>query len=224
MTQSQDLFCADMELRSFRLMDGDGIKKHFIETLIEKSVWWLSHPCGTPVRAPGHAKHIYGGQGRWSLDFGANTVNLTKAVCQARTSLLRWAQSVPSVPPDAAAWSELRNMFARAIRGSVKNYQSDYYFSYGTSELMTFGVTAINVSDFVKALGGLLTLREIELGHADDSSRGFSRAAISPPVNTREPKGPVVPCQLCGAVVRTNRYQKHLDERCPKRIVAPPGA
>jgi hypothetical protein len=89
----------------------------------------------------------------------------------------------------------------RCLQRNVSNNNGGYYTKYPLSgDEMVFGNQAINVRDFLAALGVQAPLSKICLQATE-----------------RSPKGPVRECPLCGVVVREFRYQRHLSEKCPRR-------
>jgi hypothetical protein len=130
---------------AFLFEDSNRLKKRVAVTLIEDSVCWMNHVHG-PIRAPGFAKHIKDSEGNWQLDFGANSLNITKSICDCRSAMLSWASGL-KYPPNAQDWYRVRLAIRNSIRGSVKGYNGKYYLSYGDSEVMRFGPHFVNIAD-----------------------------------------------------------------------------
>lgn len=194
----------DAQLRS--LFDDDGgVRRRVAITLIEQSVWWLSHATG-PVRAPRFADRIEGTPKSWHLKFGANTFHITEAVRACRR-VLRDALNCSTASIDR---HERRTRLVIEIRKCVSNYQDDYYPQYGNAEQMIFGSHAIDLPDFVDALEIMLKL---------------PTPIVSRPIGPEEEeidfnqyKRPnTIACPLCNAQVSPKRLVKHQKQRCPNR-------
>jgi hypothetical protein len=204
----------DLERRLQRLCDKDGqVPRDVAVELIEDSAWWLTHVHG-PVRAPKHAQRISGGPRSWSLEFGANTFEISTAVRRCCDAVRTWASSQKGAV-SAGSWGSIRSQLVSVVRGCVSNYRGDEYYSYGSGDEMVFGAQAINVSDFLKTLGRLLNLTELDV---------YQRTLQKGSQADRTPKGPMTQCPWCASPVLVARLSKHQAERCAKRPTAVPPA
>lgn len=191
---------------AFLFEDKKRLKKRVAVTLIEESVWWLTHVHG-PCRAPSFSKYISGDESTWHLTFGANTVHISKAVRDCRSALIGWAAELKSVPT-AADWGRARSQIHSAARGAVTSFNGSSYGSYGDANRMAFGVHAIDLPDFTKSLGKLLGIVELSL---------VSHAPVRTNARRESVPSDLATCKLCGQFVRVSRLAKHLSDRCAKR-------
>jgi hypothetical protein len=125
----------------------EDISLEFVQQFIRACAWWDKHPCGFPCRAPRHADNIYLSQyNGWSLDYGANTFLVGKAV-------KRCAKNVNSFLDEAAKGKllnkeKIKETLGKAIAGSVANIYGDEYDSYPINDgQLEFGTHAIRLED-----------------------------------------------------------------------------
>lgn len=124
---------------------GDEIPHSFAHSLVAESAWWLTHPRGTPVHAPGHAKRLENLYCGWSVRFGANWFAAGRALARARN----YANSVldragHSTPPTR---DEMYRYMRGIPSGCVLNVNLNFYDYYPTNSAgeLVFGAQAIDV-------------------------------------------------------------------------------
>lgn len=129
------------------------IPKDIAEGLLRKSCWWLTHSSGKPIRAPGHADHLYlDSRHGWAVDFGANTFLVGKAIERAARPLKGFLDAVSA--GEAPAKERLIQNVRDAIAGAVANYDGNEYLSnypVRGSDLV-FGAQAVDLNDAVSYL------------------------------------------------------------------------
>jgi anthranilate/para-aminobenzoate synthase component II len=120
------------------------VPRELAEGLIRSSAWWHTHSSGRPVRAPKHAKRIFGDEMAWKLEFGANTIDISRAI---RLSC-KWLNgayddlSAGRLPEQIKVRSGIQNSLQR----SVMNINGDFYDLYPLSGAdMMFGAQSIDV-------------------------------------------------------------------------------
>jgi len=120
------------------------------ERFIQASAWWLTHSSGWPISAPGHADNIYKSHHGWSVDFGANTFLVGKAVERCKTVLNEYfdAACTGRIP----LLSEVISSLKRQISGSVANRDGNEYAGYYPvdNNRLIFGAQSIDVEDAAK--------------------------------------------------------------------------
>jgi hypothetical protein len=123
-------------------------------------VWWLTHSSG-PVRAPAHADRMYGHQGDWKIDCGANTFLVGRAVARCYSTIQSFLSEAEQGQPWASA--ELRDRLTLKVRGAVATYNGDEYNGYYpvTNTDMVFGSTSVDVDDFVSLVLRLTEAEEL---------------------------------------------------------------
>ena len=95
-----------------------------------------------------HECNVSGSNGRWSIDFGANTVNLSYAIDQCSRTLKQWLDR--KLSGEHVTIERLQSGLTRDVVGSVSHRRGRWYDVYPLSDgYMTFGATGILVSDFV---------------------------------------------------------------------------
>src|SRR5271157_4431443 len=116
--------------------------------LIAASAYWLTHPSG-PVAAPGHGDRVYGSGGRWWIDFGANMLNISKAIDAFPAIVNRWLDRklAGEAPPRWELLSRMEDAVAAAVRSSSGGYYRGY--PYMEDGYMHFGANGIDVWLFV---------------------------------------------------------------------------
>jgi len=123
---------------------------------LRRSVWWHSHSSGKPVRAPSHADRIEGIDGDWKILFGANYFLAGRAINRCSKTLEGYISSVEENLP----WTEqdLINKLWLNVRGAVANRNGAEFSGYYpiSGQDMMFGVTSIDVHDFVSLAMNLL--------------------------------------------------------------------
>lgn len=125
----------------------ESIPLYVAELFIEDTAWWLTHSSGFPVRAPGHAERIYKSSHGWTIDFGANSFLVGKAIerCKdAINDILRDA-SHGKIPLK----SEVTPLLKLMICGSVATKDGYEYVGFYPLEKdkLVFGAQAIDVMD-----------------------------------------------------------------------------
>lgn len=118
---------------------------------VRRATWWLTHRDG-PVRARGFARRVYGSNGDWRLQLGANTFLVGRAIQRCR-------RTIESVLDDAAAGNrrtrqDLARRLRLNVRGAVQNARGEEYnglYPIDRDGRMRFGAQAIDTNDFVGA-------------------------------------------------------------------------
>ena len=97
------------------------VPKEFAKGFLRASCWWLKHSSGNPVRAPGHADRIsLDPRHGWSIEFGANTFLVGKAIERSARSLREFLDAVSN--GGKTSLGTLRQNLRSAIAGAVANY------------------------------------------------------------------------------------------------------
>lgn len=119
--------------------------------VVAESTWWLNHPSGRKVHAPGHARNITTCNRGYCIWFGANVFLVGLAIRQCRRSLdyayteLRQGLSVHR--------SALHGKLKYKITSAVADSDLNTYFNYPiTGGFMVFGSTGILVSQVASVL------------------------------------------------------------------------
>jgi hypothetical protein len=122
------------------------------ESFVRSTAWWLTHSSGAPVRAPGHADRIYlSSRHGWSVDFGANTFLVGKALERARDRITEILDDI--LRGDIPKRSEVEQSLRKAVAGSVSNFSGDEYLRYpDDGRDLVFGAQSIDLSDAAKFL------------------------------------------------------------------------
>lgn len=130
------------------LPDGK-VPRDVAEQFLRKSVWWHTHSSGRPVRAPRHANRMRGQNGDWSIDFGANTFLVGRAIERCARTCESFLASAGKGTP----WSkkDLIEKLKMDVRGAVATYSGAEYAGYYPVDGndMMFGATSIDIADFV---------------------------------------------------------------------------
>ncbi len=134
-------------IRSSRpwLVRTETVPLELAQEFVRNTAWWHTHSSGQPVMAPNHAKRIYSSSHGWSLDFGANTFLVGKAIA-------RCSQEISSAMDTAVKGhlpnlQELTEKIELHIRGAVSNsegYEYDGYYPVVGDDMM-FGAQSIDV-------------------------------------------------------------------------------
>jgi hypothetical protein len=95
--------------------------------LIAASAWWLTHRYG-PTRAPNHRYNIYGRDGQWSIDFGANTLDITLAIDSSSRVLKYWLDQ--KMAGEDASLECLISRLEDVVTSSVHHQNGRYYDDY----------------------------------------------------------------------------------------------
>ena len=114
---------------------------------IRKTAWWHTHSSGNPVRAPGHADRIYESVHGWSIDFGANTFLVGKAIERCSSEIMNAMDN--AIQGNIPNINELKEKLKLHIRGAVANndgYEYDGYYPAEGQDMM-FGAQSIDVND-----------------------------------------------------------------------------
>ena len=123
-----------------------------VELLIRDTTWWLTHPTGHPVRAPGHFERIHERGGRNEIEFGANSFLVERAILRCAETIRDTAELVETrgkLFDRAELWEKL----VKCLRQSVSNYCGDGYDGYPIrGGFLEFGSTGICVTEFVDAI------------------------------------------------------------------------
>lgn len=117
------------------------------QEFIRATAWWHTHSSGSPVRAPGHARKIYRSVHGWSIDFGANSFLIEKAI---KRSLIEVDKFIASMEQgENPEIDDLKKRIMLHIRGAVSNYDNneyEVYYPVDGSDMM-FGAQSIDVND-----------------------------------------------------------------------------
>jgi hypothetical protein len=144
------------------------IPREVAEKLIASSLWWDTHSSGTPVLSSGHARHIRMTPYGWTLDMGANSILVGKAI-------ERCCRIVNSYFDEAAKGKLFRHeevvkKLKSAIRSSVANYDGAEYegeYSGGAGDEMQFGAHHLDLNDAVRVMVGVSSIKELTVGESD---------------------------------------------------------
>jgi hypothetical protein len=126
---------------------------------IMRSAWWLTHSSGHPVRAEGHASRVYNSSHGWTVDFGANSFLVGKAIERCRVKINKFLEEAAT--GNLGSLEEVKKSLAHTISGAVANSNGfEYDGTYPiTNGRLIFGAQAIDVED-----GAEFLIREAGLG------------------------------------------------------------
>ncbi|WP_431023941.1 phospholipase D-like domain-containing protein [Halomonas sp. H5] len=118
------------------------------------SAWWLRHPSGRPVRAPGYEDKIYGESPDWRIGFGANEFMIGIAISRCLATL---DEAVNNISAGRKINREdVERGFFYDITGAVANYEGveyeGYYSAIAGGRDMVFGTQSIDIKDFIDCL------------------------------------------------------------------------
>lgn len=128
---------------------------------IQKTAWWHTHSSGNPVRAPKHSERIYKSSHGWSIDFGANTFLVGKAIERCSNEINKAIDH--AVSGNIPNINELKESLKLHIRGAVANndgYEYEGYYPLEGNDMM-FGAQSIDAqdgSDFMLSKSGITEL------------------------------------------------------------------
>lgn len=198
-----------------------GLRKYVAYELVRRCVVWPNHPMGE-VRAPGFAERITGSHGFWSIAFGANSLDITRAVKSIYECTDRWASRVLS-EPSAKEWNDLYGRCCLCIRQSVRNANGELYSLYPGTDRMAFGPHAIDLHDFLRELEQHTKLKEASL-HARDRSRPDGSMPATKPSPSSKGLPQQAPtlnsydiCPWCQQSIGADRMKRHKRDRCPRK-------
>jgi hypothetical protein len=210
-------FATTLQQRLDRLLAGERrVKKDVAQRLIKDSVWWLTAANG-PVLAPRHAERLSGEEDTWHLVLGANTLHVADLVRRFHRAMFAWAKERTQLP-GARDWQLLADRLIDDARACVSNYNGGRFAQYpvttqGTSLLMLFGATGIDLGGLLKSFGRLIDCPELGV-HSRKIARTHRSMGIA--------AGPTSRCDWCGGPVLTKNLATHKEKRCSKRPGAPP--
>lgn len=126
---------------------GESVSLTTAEEFVRASAWWLTHSSGNPVRAPNHADRIYKSNHGWTVDFGACSFLVGKAI--ERCVLMLDEHIVKSAIEKPPSMPYIRRDLIRAICGAVaKKGGGEFLGSYPIRNgNLEFGAQAINLDD-----------------------------------------------------------------------------
>jgi hypothetical protein len=146
------------------------IPREIAARLISSSLWWDTHSSGMPVRSSGHAGHIYMTPHGWTLDMGANSILVGKAIercCRIINSFFDEAAKGKLFRHD-----EVVKKLKSAIRSSVANFEGSEYegeYSGGMGDEMRFGAHHLDLNDAVRVMVEVSSIEEFTVGDSEDS-------------------------------------------------------
>lgn len=132
------------------LSRGEKIPRWLAEDFIKATAWWLRHPTGG-VRAPRHARRIYlCRRYGWSVDFGANTFLVGKALERCREKILGFFGRIRD--GDVAKRSEVEQSLRYEVARSVANSRGEEYWPHypDNGRDLVFGTQSIDLEDAVE--------------------------------------------------------------------------
>jgi hypothetical protein len=146
------------------------IPREVAEKLIARSLWWDTHSSGSPVLSSGHARHIRMTPHGWTLEMGANSILLGKAI-------ERCCRIVNSYFDEAARGNlfrheEVEKKLKSAIRSSVANFEGVEYegeYSGGVQNEMQFGAHHLDLNDAVRVMVEVSSIKELTVTESDNS-------------------------------------------------------
>jgi hypothetical protein len=120
------------------------------QSFIRTSAWWHSHSSGQLVRARNYADRIYGSNGDWKVNFGANTFLVGRAIRRCfqtmREYIDNWEAGIATDPTELVY--RLRRHVAGAVAGYNGSEMHGFYPLRGDD--MMFGTLSIDVKFFVR--------------------------------------------------------------------------
>jgi len=147
------------------ICDGDYVEWSTAARFVEECTWWLYHPSGKPVQAPGYKSRLegqdsdadscaYGWDDDWAIKFGVIAFHVGLAISRCAEKLDRWLDDREKEGAvTASQLSELWLDFGRIVRGCVSNHAGQFYEEYsGRDEEfpddMVIGTHSIDVRAF----------------------------------------------------------------------------
>lgn len=129
------------------LVRNENVPLELAREFIRNTAWWHTHSSGHPVQAPRHADRIYESNHGWSIDFGANTFLVGKAIERCSAEIVKALESaIEGNIPDI---NELKEKLKLHIQGAVANndgYEYDGYYPIQGQDMM-FGAQSIDVKN-----------------------------------------------------------------------------
>lgn len=119
---------------------------------VRSTAWWHTHSSGQPVRARKHADRVFISSHGWSIEFGANTFLVGKAISRCGEEINKFIEV--AVSGDIPEINDLKSRLRLHIRGAVANHDGNEYDGYYPVEGpdMMFGAQSIDVEDGVNFL------------------------------------------------------------------------
>lgn len=147
--------CDDIKNTHSWLNDNITIPKDLAIEFIIATVWWHTHRNGEPYRAPKFATNVYKNlQHGWSVDFGANTFLISKALHRSRIEINKFIEK--TLNHESYSEKDLLKNLELHIRGAVANHNGYEYSGYYplSGRDMMFGAHSIDVKDGIKFILG----------------------------------------------------------------------
>ncbi|EJN17932.1 hypothetical protein PMI36_05349 [Pseudomonas sp. GM79] len=129
------------------LVRTEDVPRELAEEFIRRTAWWHTHSSGSPVRAPKHSDRIYRSHHGWTIDFGANSFLVGKAISRCSIEINKFIDG--SISGNLQEIVDLKKKLIMHIRGAVANNNQDEYAGYYslTGPDMMFGAQSIDVED-----------------------------------------------------------------------------
>jgi hypothetical protein len=238
-TDDARTFLAEMKARLGRLCDERGsVPPGVAESLIASSAFWVRHPSG-PCHAPGHAKRVIQSGRALKIEFGSNTFNISSAVQRCCKTIEKaaadWAKGRP------LSRNRLDEQLRENLQRSVEGPNGSEYRRYPIDDRgrLVFGTQAIDAGDFLATLLDGIRVASIcadrqptplakptpprgkQLVRPSKGQRQPPPAELAPVRPSKQgpppPKHPVKTCPHCGSAVSTQRFERHVTSKCPKK-------
>lgn len=141
------------EMANIQRWLSEGAMDEEVTGLIRCAAYWLTHPSG-PVAAPGDSRNIRSSKGRFTLTYGANTLDLTQVFTQAGMVLdksLRYEELISlydEIDDSPPTKKSILAQLASVPSGCIYDYNGKNYDDYGSKikGWIVFGSHALKLS------------------------------------------------------------------------------
>lgn len=121
--------------------------------VVSESAWWLTHSSGSPVRAPRHASRIEKRREAWTIEFGANSFEISTYVSAVASKLLEPLEKIEN--GGILDRKSLLKLVRPVPSRCVANYKGDRYEYYAPEgEFLVFGAQALSLDDLARYIVG----------------------------------------------------------------------
>lgn len=149
--EKEDVMLAEVRGRLRAWSDGD-IPFQFANRLVAGSAYWLTHPSGSPVRAPKHAERVDEDMDGWLIEFGANKFMISKFVEASSERMLECLVGFEGMRSRISK-ANLRDEIKEIASESVYNYRYERYEYYAPKgDFLPFGTQGIGLNPLAEVM------------------------------------------------------------------------
>lgn len=149
--EEEDVLLAKVRARLRAWAEGK-IPFEFAERLVAGSAYWLSHPSGSPVRAPKHAERISDEIEGWLIEFGANKFLISNFVEASSERMLEYLVDF-EINRSRISKANLNDDLKGIAAESVSNYKYERYDCYPhKGDFLAFGAQGIGLNSLCQIM------------------------------------------------------------------------